>query len=77
MEPKSSSRKNKFRCSHAQGGTFCLRNLEKCRRDCPAYGECGDCKDYYIPAGQEPCAECLYLKEGGNDRGGLREPERT
>lgn len=64
MESRENSRKNKFRCSHAKGRTYCLRNLEKCKKEaCPAYGQCGDCKDYHIPAGQEPCEICSCLKE--------------
>lgn len=66
MESKGNDLKKKFRCSHADGGTFCRRNIEKCRKAaCSVYGKCGDCKDYHIPAGQEPCANCLYLNERG------------
>lgn len=34
---------------------------ERCSESCSRYGECSDCKSWFIPAGQYPCNKCKYL----------------
>lgn len=34
---------------------------ERCSGSCSHYGECSDCKSWFIPAGQYPCNKCKYL----------------
>ena len=53
--------RNKFRCGHLKG--FCRRNISACIKDaCPIFGSCGECRNYYIPATQEPCRSCKKIK---------------
>lgn len=51
---------NNFICSH-EALKHCKRTFEPCSQACRQYGECGECINYYIPAGQEPCKGCEYL----------------
>lgn len=63
-------RENNFQCSHAGHDGHCRRTLEECRGPkCPVFGLCGECQDYYIPAGQEPCKGCqnLFGMKGGEE----------
>ena len=59
-EVSVSGKQNNFKCSHEAQG-ICKRTLEECSQECKAYGQCGECELYYIPAGQEPCSGCLFL----------------
>lgn len=34
---------------------------EHCTKNCNHYGECYDCKTWFIPARQYPCSKCKYL----------------
>lgn len=51
---------NWFRCQH-KGAGQCFIGRYKCAPDCRLYGDCGTCRNYYIPAGQEPCSLCEHL----------------
>ncbi|GFH91527.1 hypothetical protein IMSAGC002_02784 [Lachnospiraceae bacterium] len=57
-------KRNNFRCSHRALG-YCRRTLEECSRECKEYGNCGECKSYYIPYSQEPCSRCVFCKVQG------------
>ena len=53
--------KKHFKCSHHRG--FCRRNLSACTKEvCQIFGDCGHCRHYFIPAGQEPCRSCRHNK---------------
>lgn len=34
---------------------------ERCSESCSHYGECSDCKSWFIPAGQYPCNKCKHI----------------
>ena len=48
-----------FKCYHRK--LRCFMGYERCSGSCSHYGECIDCKSWFIPAGQYPCNKCKYL----------------
>ncbi|MBO5484890.1 MAG: hypothetical protein J5979_06745 [Lachnospiraceae bacterium] len=55
---------NNFVCMH-EALKHCKRTLEKCSTECKEYGNCGECGNYHIPPGQDPCRGCAFLRIKG------------
>lgn len=64
-EEKVTSIIDNFECMHNKNN-ICAYTLEKCDFGCKWNGNCGQCKTYYIPAGQEPCKSCFRNPLAGN-----------
>lgn len=61
MPRKTNAPRDNFACGH-HGGNICKYTAEPCTgTSCRSYGQCGECRFYYIPAGQSPCKGCQYL----------------
>lgn len=57
--------KNNFECAAMSANGICKRHIEACegRETCKSRNSCGECKNYMIPKGQEPCKSCKNVRE--------------
>jgi hypothetical protein len=56
--------KNNFECAAMNANGICKRHIEACegRETCKSRNSCGECKNYMIPKGQEPCKSCKNVR---------------
>lgn len=56
--------KNNFECAAMSANGICKRHIEACegRETCKSRNSCGECKNYMIPKGQEPCKSCKNIR---------------
>ena len=56
--------KNNFECAAMSANGICKRHIEACegRKTCKSRNSCGECKNYMIPKGQEPCKSCKNIR---------------
>lgn len=64
-------KENNFRCFHLQAhNNFCNIYLQFCNKNCKYFCMCGECRNYHIPMGQEPCKNCVGLEKYKQRNGG-------
>ena len=55
---------NMWDCAAMNANGICKRHIEACegRETCKSRNSCGECKNYMIPKGQEPCKSCKNVR---------------
>lgn len=51
---------NYFVCRYKR--IVCALTFEECTKQCKHVNQCGNCENYYIPAGQFPCSQCSCME---------------